>query len=306
VSVVSRVFAQVQVAALEVQNVRKAISRYGTLPKGARIGAYLESLKQSGMSTNEDASPQVNVEQTETTPRSLSPRTNIRTQPQMIRSNSSGGVTTFHATHPPSSPTSSKLSRTRNISRNNAGDVRSSLRTFRVAQNTTFRGGSPSRSVQPSLADLEFPPPPTDLPPPPEEFDGPMDVVDSSGNTIMTSSTELRKKIIPISPLTSKKNSRDYEGTENSDVSTLQPSVEEASSRFGVSLKKREPSTDSCNSFKDKEDNSKEKSPQRTSLSLTSPSQDGKSPLSVDSDVPVVGSPLEPLPPPPTFPDLGA
>jgi abelson tyrosine-protein kinase 1 len=294
----------VQVAALEVQNVRKAISRYGTLPKGARIGAYLESLKQSGMSTNEDASPQVNVEQTETTPRSLSPRTNIRTQPQMIRSNSSGGVTTFHATHPPSSPTSSKLSRTRNISRNNAGDVRSSLRTFRVAQNTTFRGGSPSRSVQPSLADLEFPPPPTDLPPPPEEFDGPMDVVDSSGNTIMTSSTELRKKIIPISPLTSKKNSRDYEGTENSDVSTLQPSVEEASSRFGVSLKKREPSTDSCNSFKDKEDNSKEKSPQRTSLSLTSPSQDGKSPLSVDSDVPVVGSPLEPLPPPPTFPDL--
>ena len=32
-------------AALEVQNVKRAINRYGTLPKGARIGAYLESLR---------------------------------------------------------------------------------------------------------------------------------------------------------------------------------------------------------------------------------------------------------------------
>ncbi|XP_074594225.1 tyrosine-protein kinase Abl isoform X2 [Brevipalpus obovatus] len=36
---------KVQVAALEVNNVKKAINRYGTLPKGARIGAYLDSLK---------------------------------------------------------------------------------------------------------------------------------------------------------------------------------------------------------------------------------------------------------------------
>ncbi|KAJ8935198.1 hypothetical protein NQ314_012955 [Rhamnusium bicolor] len=150
----------VHVAALEVQNVRKAISRYGTLPKGARIGAYLESLRQSGISTNEETAQAVNpvIEQTETTPRSLSPRTNIRTQPQMIRSNSSGGVTSFHATHPPSSPTAHKLSRNRNVARNNTGDVRSSLRTFKVSQNS-FRGGSPSRSIQPTLADLEFPPP---------------------------------------------------------------------------------------------------------------------------------------------------
>jgi len=34
-----------KVAALEVQNVKRAINRYGTLPKGARIGAYLESLR---------------------------------------------------------------------------------------------------------------------------------------------------------------------------------------------------------------------------------------------------------------------
>ncbi|KAG5865844.1 Tyrosine-protein kinase Abl, partial [Gonioctena quinquepunctata] len=297
----------VQVAALEVQNVRKAISRYGTLPKGARIGAYLESLRQNNMSTNEESVAQaINpaLDQSDITPRSLSPRTNIRTQPQMIRSNSSSGVTTFHATHPPSSPTSNKLSRNRNLGRNNSADVRSSLRSFKVSQNSAFRGGSPSRSVQPTLADLEFPPPPTDLPPPPEEFDGfGIDQVDCS-TSIMTSSQELRKRIIPISPLTTKKinrEPRDPENTESIDVSTLQPSVEEASSRFGVSLKKREPSTDSCNSAKEQKEEGKEKSPQRTSLSLTSPSQDGKSPMSVDSDVPMVGSPLEPMPPPPPW-----
>ena len=35
-----------QVFALEEINVRKAINRYGTVPKGTRIGAYLDSLQQ--------------------------------------------------------------------------------------------------------------------------------------------------------------------------------------------------------------------------------------------------------------------
>lgn len=39
----------VQVAALDERNLKRAVHRYGTLPKGARIGAYLESLRQSGM-----------------------------------------------------------------------------------------------------------------------------------------------------------------------------------------------------------------------------------------------------------------
>ena len=39
----------VQVAQLDERNLKKAVHRYGTLPKGDRIGAYLESLKQSGM-----------------------------------------------------------------------------------------------------------------------------------------------------------------------------------------------------------------------------------------------------------------
>ncbi|CAG2110414.1 unnamed protein product [Medioppia subpectinata] len=38
---------KVQVASLDVHNVKRAINRYGTMPKGARIGAYLESLRQS-------------------------------------------------------------------------------------------------------------------------------------------------------------------------------------------------------------------------------------------------------------------
>lgn len=42
----------VTVGALEVQNVKRAINRYGTLPKGARIGQYLESLKTSEVDTS--------------------------------------------------------------------------------------------------------------------------------------------------------------------------------------------------------------------------------------------------------------
>lgn len=42
----------VTVGALEVQNVKRAINRYGTLPKGARIGQYLESLKTSDVDTS--------------------------------------------------------------------------------------------------------------------------------------------------------------------------------------------------------------------------------------------------------------
>lgn len=274
-----------QVAALEVQNVKKAISRYGTLPKGARIGAYLESLRQSGMSSEQQEHIQtvnpVLVEQTEPIPRSLSPRTNIRAQPQMIRSNSSSGVTTFHA---PSSPTPSKFGRNRNFGRTSNNDC--GLTTFRVAQNQAcYRGGSPSRSMQPSLANLEFPPPPTDLPPPPEAFDCAQDVTNTSSSAMVV---DLKKKGGLLSPLAGRKHvSDENEG----DVSNLEPSVEEACSRFGVSLKKREPSVESCGSVKGcKED--RERSPVKTNLSVSS-SQEERSPLSAASDVPVLGSPWE-------------
>jgi len=209
----------VQVAALEVQNVKRAINRYGTLPKGARIGAYLESLRQSGLSEGQSS---------EAPPphRSVSPRNNIRTQPgHMIRSNSSGGFQHHH--HPPSSP------RTRHTGRANSTET---------------------RPAQPSLADLEFPPPP-----PPEELDTALD------------------------------------------VSNPQPSVEEASFRFGVSLRHREPSTDSCSSAKSEPVRIPSKTSPRPrdrppSPPSHTPSQETKSPAS-EGQPP---SPVVPPSPPPS------
>lgn len=152
-------FQLVQVAALEVQNVKRAINRYGTLPKGARIGAYLESLRQNGIGEEENVDlPSVSNTSSLTT----STKTSCAQPGNMMRSNSSGGFQHNHGT--------SSLSR--------------------------------NRAAPPCLADLEFPPPP-----PPEEL-------------------------------------------ECEDVTNLQPSTEEASFRFGVNLRHREPSTDSCNSAK--------------------------------------------------------
>ncbi|KAG8182032.1 hypothetical protein JTE90_013962 [Oedothorax gibbosus] len=53
---------KVKVAALEVQNVKKAINRYGTLPKGARIGAYLDSLRQHGLHEGTTCPPETIME----------------------------------------------------------------------------------------------------------------------------------------------------------------------------------------------------------------------------------------------------
>lgn len=213
------------VGALEVQNVKRAINRYGTLPKGARIGAYLESLRQPEGS--QSPSTQTIQEISPTTGQLptgnlniLSPRAVLKTQPQMIRSNSSGGVTMTNSAN----ASLNKLQRHRTT-------TDSSLITF-----SSFRvsGGSPKKIVQPSLADLEFPPPPIDLPPPPEEFDA----IDISLDQIPLPPTGTGTSKLPQIQI-----------TPNNDVSNTEPSVEEASTRFGVSLRKREPSTDSCSSL---------------------------------------------------------
>lgn len=161
---VSSFLQQVQVAALEVQNVKRAINRYGTLPKGARIGAYLESLRQNGIGEEDLESAAGAV----TTPSAcLSVAKLSCAQPgNMMRSNSSGGF----------QPSAASVSAAAAAARN--------------------------RAAQPCIADFEFPPPP-----PPEEL-------------------------------------------ECEDVTNLRPSTEEASFRFGVNLRHREPSTDSCNSAK--------------------------------------------------------
>uniref|UniRef100_A0A336MRU8 non-specific protein-tyrosine kinase n=1 Tax=Culicoides sonorensis TaxID=179676 RepID=A0A336MRU8_CULSO len=215
------------VGALEVQNVKRAINRYGTLPKGARIGAYLESLRHpEGSQPGQVQSPVTQTIQ-EVSPTNqqapnqniLSPRSVLKQQPQMIRSNSSGGVTMANS----ATASLNKLQRHRTT-------TDSSLITF-----SSFRasGGSPKKIIQPSLADLEFPPPPMDLPPPPEEFD----IVD------------IPLEQIPLPSGGSGSRMPQIQITPNNDVSNTEPSVEEASTRFGVSLRKREPSTDSCSSL---------------------------------------------------------
>lgn len=377
----------VQVAALEVQNVKRAINRYGTLPKGARIGAYLESLRASGLTSGQEVEGAVTdggeadcieepVEMSDLIPhRSVSPRTSIRTQPQMIRSNSSGGVVGGFHHHPPapSSPTAGKLHRPRTgVVRSHGVEICGSLRTFRAAPGTSsFRGGSPSHVLQPSLADLEFPPPPADLPPPPEEFDSlnddppvtqelppPLTAVSPSperrclwtgppGNkpSALASSPHSLRKLGHSSSLDQPTSRWPVQGdatdseqvmmveqqsdpdkdspgsSRTADVRNTEPSVEEASSRFGVSLRHREPSTDSCSSAKsggDHDDSvaqlqgcgrrsSKNRprdrppSPPRSSRSLTSPSLETKSPVSPSSDlVPALYSPTELLTEPTT------
>lgn len=222
----------ITVGALEEQNVKRAINRYGTLPKGARIGAFLDSLQQSDGTVTVATAAQKNGALIELPPplpqqsqtlnnhskggasSSMSPRAVAKAQPQMIRSNSSGGVTMTN------SATSSlnKLQRHRT-----AADGTMIFSSFRGTS------GSPKRSFNPALADLEFPPPPLDLPPPPEEFENPHDEELCRGN---------------IDPM-----QMSVSLTPSNDVSNTEPSVEEASSRFGVSLRKREPSTDSCSSL---------------------------------------------------------
>ena len=228
------------VGALEVRNVKQAINRYGTLPKGARIGAYLESLRNttddtlvapsvaalqqppsqsalaalsgSAMLPPEAPAPPSNIP-------ALSPRNGIKNQPQMIRSNSSGGVTmTNNAT-----ASLNKLQRHRTTT-----DGTTMMTTF-----SSFRRTPSNRkcNLQPTLADLQFPPPPEELPPPPEEFD---EFEPTTSPYVMCGNS------VDIPPKAQKP---------SNDVSNTAPTTVEASTRFGVSLRKREPSTDSCSSL---------------------------------------------------------
>ncbi|XP_024886875.1 tyrosine-protein kinase Abl isoform X2 [Temnothorax curvispinosus] len=253
----------VHVGALEVQNVKRAINRYGTLPKGARIGAYLESLRQSGMPPNQEniaASSLSNavIEQqqqdiitasaVDVVPqhRSLSPRqNNLRSQPQMTRSNSSSGVVNTY--QPPNSP----RSRAVGIRKTNTEGI--GLRTFRAPNNSSFRTASPSRSVQPTLADLEFPPPPVDLPPPPDEAFGdhcelPPLVTTASPCTETSSHAKIASSPVGLRKVKAEWRSKDEisdhdQDDRNNDVRNAEPSVKEASSRFGVNLRRRETTT---------------------------------------------------------------
>ncbi|XP_037946503.1 tyrosine-protein kinase Abl [Teleopsis dalmanni] len=227
----------ITVGALEVMNVKRVVNRYGTLPKVQRIGAFLDSLENTTTSlpTNAPVPPAATTnghilhpsrQQPPVIPavaQKLVTVANASTPPQqMIRSNSSSGVTM----------------------QNNASASLNKLQRHRTATDGTimtfssFRGASssnsPKRGQQPALANLEFPPPPLDLPPPPEEFETPPPPPPPAPE--LTTAVNANSQItLPNSSV--------------NDVSNTAPSVEEASSRFGVSLRKREPSTDSCSSL---------------------------------------------------------
>lgn len=92
--------AAAHVVALDERNLKRAVHRYGTLPKGARIGAYLESLRQSGMTPEPVVEQGVESDATvdnnsvggqgasESMDRHLM---KTKVAPQMLRSNSSHG-----------------------------------------------------------------------------------------------------------------------------------------------------------------------------------------------------------------------
>ncbi|XP_011250860.1 tyrosine-protein kinase Abl isoform X2 [Camponotus floridanus] len=317
----------VHVGALEVQNVKRAINRYGTLPKGARIGAYLESLRQSGMPSNQESVSTATsslstaiVEQQQqdivvasamidAVPqhRSLSPRqNNLRGQSQMTRSNSSSGVVNTY--QPPNSP----RSRAVGIRKTNAEGI--GLRTFRAPNSSSFRTASPSRSVQPTLADLEFPPPPLDLPPPPDEIFGdqsdlpppattasPCTESSSSHPKIASSPVSLRKLKAEWRSKDEMINDHDQDDR-NNDVRNAEPSVKEASSRFGVNLRRREttsstPGDTHCSS-----------KPADEKKLIYKPKETTSSGAKAESvDVVGIAAPEEaPPPPPPPPPPIGS
>uniref|UniRef100_A0A0K8WCD5 Tyrosine-protein kinase Abl n=1 Tax=Bactrocera latifrons TaxID=174628 RepID=A0A0K8WCD5_BACLA len=252
----------VTVGALEVNNVKCVVNRYGTLPKVQRIGAYLNSLEdphtlpQHSIATHlstvapvattnghgghtaaiRQQLPAGHVMPLPPPMKSVANVTpggicgNIPAPPQqMIRSNSSSGVTMQNS----ASASLNKLQRHRT-----AAD--GTMMTF-----SSFRGtsssNSPKRSQQPALANLEFPPPPLDLPPPPEEFETPPPPPPPAP------AAEVLEELQQSASITSTQ--YPLPNSSSNDVSNTAPSVEEASTRFGVSLRKREPSTDSCSSL---------------------------------------------------------
>jgi len=134
-----------RVGQLDERNLKRAAHRYGTLPKGARIGAYLESLRVSGM-TPEPISDESGHDTLESTKSGhTDPGKVSEPPPSMARSNSShGGFPGATSQKPRSVPLSGQLPRR--------------LQTY-------TQGPPQSPKLKPSaLHELDFPPPPSDLP----------------------------------------------------------------------------------------------------------------------------------------------
>ncbi|XP_022227285.2 tyrosine-protein kinase Abl isoform X8 [Drosophila obscura] len=265
----------ITVGALEVMNVKRVVNRYGTLPKVARIGAFLDSLEDSGGEASPSPTPTPAANGHATPPARINPSpkapstASLATPPpqQMIRSNSSGGVTMQNN----AAASLNKLQRHRTTTEG----TMMTFSSFRAAGSSSSpkrsgvglgSGGVPAQPVpQPALANLEFPPPPLDLPPPPEEFEaGPPPPPPAPESAVQAIQQHLHAQHSNNNVCNTSSNSIGNTNNNNDssthDVSNTAPSVEEASSRFGVSLRKREPSTDSCSSLGTPPDAAPEKS----------------------------------------------
>ena len=149
------------VVTLDERNLKRAVNRYGTMPKGARIGAYLESLRQSGMTpepvTEQGVESDAIVDNAGGAATSESMDRSMVGKPckssQMLRSNSShGGFST---------------------SGGNGSGINNALINKSPSNNQVRRvqQGSLERSFglcqnPPGAPEFDFPPPPADLPPP--------------------------------------------------------------------------------------------------------------------------------------------
>ena len=168
------VFLQFQVA-LDERNLKRAVNRYGTMPKGARIGAYLESLRQSGMTpepvTEQGVESDATVDSSslhasESMDRSMVGRSSKAHQ--MLRSNSShgsfSGANNNGMVQMTTTASSSKNPSNSQVRRVQQGSLE---RSFGGGQQPHHHHQPlPMATTMQGPPDFEFPPPPLDLPPP--------------------------------------------------------------------------------------------------------------------------------------------
>ena len=135
-----------RVGQLDERNLKKAANRYGTLPKGARIGAYLESMRVSGLTPEPGSDDTDTLDSHKSGATDPGHRVTQEVTPAMARSNSSHGGF-------PSSGHKSRL----------AGQSPAQL-PRRLQGFTPSPSPLSPRLKHSALQELDFPPPPAELP----------------------------------------------------------------------------------------------------------------------------------------------
>ena len=137
-----------RVGQLDERNLKKAANRYGTLPKGARIGAYLESMRVSGLTPEpgSDDTDTLDSHKSGATDPGTGHRLTQDVTPAMARSNSSHG----------GFPSSGHKSR---FPASSSGQLPRRLQSYTPSPSPL----SP-RLKHNALQELDFPPPPAELP----------------------------------------------------------------------------------------------------------------------------------------------